>query len=58
MSFQPSEICCFIGHRDIPKCDEQKIVTRVNYLFYRLMEEGVRYCGVGAAVSGLAGEVE
>ncbi len=42
--------CCFTGHRDIPKCDEQKILTRVHYLLQPLLDKGVRYFGVGGAV--------
>ena len=42
--------CCFTRHRDIPKCDEQKILTRVHYLLQPLLDKGVRYFGVGGAV--------
>ena len=42
--------CCFTGHQDIPKCDEQKIITRVRYLVSALLRHGVMYFGVGGAV--------
>ena len=42
--------CCFTGHQDIPKYDEQKIITRVRYLLKPLLQAGVRYFGVGGAV--------
>jgi len=45
-----SETCCFTGHRDIPLCDEQKIITRVRYLLPPLLNRGVKYFGVGGAV--------
>ncbi len=42
--------CCFTGHRNIPRCDEEKIITRVRYLLQPLMDSGVQYFGVGGAV--------
>ena len=45
-----SRTCCFTGHQDIPKCDEQKVITRVRYLLQPLMDQGVAYFGVGGAV--------
>ena len=39
--------CCFLGPADIPKCDEQKIVTRVRYLLQPLIRQGVVFFGVG-----------
>lgn len=45
-----SVTCCFTGHRNIPKCDEHKILTRVHYHLEPLMENGVKYFGVGGAV--------
>ena len=45
-----SMTCCFTGHQDIPKCDEQKIITRVRYLVQPLTDNGVVYYGVGGAV--------
>lgn len=45
-----SMTCCFTGHRNIPKCDEQKILTRVHYLLQPLIQNGVKYFGVGGAV--------
>lgn len=44
------QTCCFTGHRNIPKCDEQKILTRVYYLLEPLMANGVKCFGVGGAV--------
>ncbi len=49
-SFYSSVTCCFTGHRNVPKCDEQKILTRVNYLLQPLINSGVKYFGVGGAV--------
>lgn len=45
-----SMTCCFTGHRNIPKCDEQNILTRVHYLLQPLLQNGVKYFGVGGAV--------
>ena len=42
--------CCFTGHQNIPKCDEQKILTRVHYHLRPLIANGVKYFGVGGAV--------
>ena len=50
MNEYSSMTCCFTGHRNIPKCDEQKILTRVHYLLEPLMSNGVKYFGVGGAV--------
>ena len=50
MGHYSSITCCFTGHRNIPKCDEQKILTRVHYLLQPLLDKGVRYFGVGGAV--------
>lgn len=48
--FYASQTCCFTGHRNIPKCDEQKILTRVHYHLQPLMANRVKYFGVGGAV--------
>lgn len=45
-----AETCCFTGHRDIPKCDERKILVRVHNLLGPLLDKGVKYFGVGGAV--------
>ena len=42
--------CCFTGHQDIPRWEEQKVLTRVRYLLRPLLAGGVRYFGVGGAV--------
>ena len=44
-----AETCCFTGHRDVPRCDEQKILTRVNYILKPLLAQGVKYFGVGGS---------
>ena len=50
MSIIRGQTCCFTGHQDIPKCDEQKILTRVRYILRPLLYQGVKYFGVGGAV--------
>ena len=48
--FYSSMTCCFTGHQDIPRWEEQKILTRVRYLLWPLVMNGVKYFGVGGAV--------
>ena len=45
-----SATCCFTGHRDLPRYEEQKVLTRVRYLLNPLLDRGVRYFGVGGAM--------
>ena len=45
-----AETCCFTGHRDLPKYEEQKVLTRVRYLLLPLLDRGVKYFAVGGAV--------
>ncbi len=42
--------CSYETDDNIPKCDEQKILTRVHYHLEPLMANGVKFFGVGGAV--------
>lgn len=42
--------CCFTGHRDLPAGQEEEIWRRVHTCLEPLLEEGVRYFGVGGAL--------
>lgn len=42
--------CCFTGHRNLPAGQEEKIWRRVHTCLETLLEEGVRYFGVGGAL--------
>lgn len=42
--------CCFTGHRILPDGQEEKIWQRVYACLEPLLEEGVRYFGVGGAL--------
>ena len=44
-----SRTCCFLGHRDLPSWEEQKVLTRLRYHLFRLSGDGVLYFGVGGA---------
>ena len=44
------QTCCFTGHRDLPKYEEQKVLTRVRYILEPLVNRGVKYLAVGGAV--------
>ena len=45
-----TQTCCFIGPPDVPRCDEEKIITRVRYILKPLMANGVHYFGVGGGL--------
>ncbi len=47
--FKP-ETCCFTGHRDIPVYEERKILARVRWLLFPLLNRNVGYFGVGGSV--------
>lgn len=42
--------CCFTGHRNLPVGQEEEIWKRVYACLNPLLEEGVRYFGVGGAL--------
>ena len=42
--------CCFTGHRNLPEALEEEIWRRVYACLELLLEEGVRYFGVGGAL--------
>ena len=42
--------CCFTGHRNLPAGQEDEIWKRVYACLEPLLEEGVRYFGVGGAL--------
>lgn len=42
--------CCFTGHRNLPAAQEEEIWQRVCVYLEPLLEEGVRYFGVGGAL--------
>ena len=42
--------CCFTGHRILPAGQEEEIWRRVYACLEPLLEEGVRYFGVGGAL--------
>ena len=42
--------CCFTGHRNLPIGQEEEIWKRVYACLNPLLEEGVRYFGVGGAL--------
>lgn len=42
--------CCFTGHRNLRAGQEEKIWRRVHTYLEPLLEEGVRYFGVGGAL--------
>lgn len=42
--------CCFTGHRNLPVGQEEEIWRRVRTCLEPLLEEGVRYFGVGGAL--------
>ena len=42
--------CCFTGHRNLPAGQEDEIWKRVYVCLEPLLEEGVRYFGVGGAL--------
>ena len=42
--------CCFTGHRNLPIGQEEEIWKRVYACLEPLLEEGVRYFGVGGAL--------
>ena len=42
--------CCFTGHRNLPAGQEEEIWRRVHTCLEPLLEEGVRYFGVGGAL--------
>ena len=42
--------CCFTGHRNLPIGQEEEIWKRVYARLEPLLEEGVRYFGVGGAL--------
>ncbi len=42
--------CCFTGHRNLPAALEEEIWRRVYACLEPLLEEGVRYFGVGGAL--------
>ena len=42
--------CCFTGHRNLPIGQEEEIWKRVYACLESLLEEGVRYFGVGGAL--------
>jgi len=44
------QTCCFTGHRNLPKYEEQKVLTRVRYILEPLLNRGVKYLAVGGAV--------
>ena len=48
--FYAPQTCCFTGHRNIPKCDEQKILTRFHYQLEPLMANEVKCFEVGGTV--------
>ena len=41
--------CCFTGHRNLPAEQEEEIWRRVHTCLEPLLEEGVRYFGVGGS---------
>lgn len=49
MCIDTRKTCCFTGHRDLPKWDEQKVIARVRHLLRPLLMDGVMYFGVGGA---------
>ena len=42
--------CCFTGHRNLPATQAEEIWQRVYAYLEPLLEEGVRYFGVGGAL--------
>ena len=43
-----TQIACFIGHRDIPEHEEQKIITRIRYRLEPMINRGgLKYFGIG-----------
>ena len=48
--YHRTDTCCFTGHRDIYPGDEDKIRTRLKYLTDSLLQNNVKYFGVGGAI--------
>ena len=44
------QICCFTGHRNVPKKDIDQILNRIEKLVYALAEKGVTSFCVGGAI--------
>ena len=45
-----AQTCCFTGHRHLPAGEEESIWRRVQEHLIPLLEQGVRYFGVGGAL--------
>ena len=45
-----TQTCCFTGHRHLPAGEEEAIWQRVQEHLIPLLEQGVRYFGVGGAL--------
>lgn len=45
-----AQTCCFTGHRHLPAGEEEAIWQRVQEHLIPLLEQGVRYFGVGGAL--------
>ena len=45
-----AQTCCFTGHRHLPAGEEETIWQRVQEHLISLLEQGVRYFGVGGAL--------
>lgn len=45
-----SQTCCFTGHRDIPHGDLELIKARTEASIRQLIDQGVKYFGVGGAI--------
>lgn len=45
-----AQTCCFTGHRHLPAREEEAIWQRVQEHLIPLLEQGVRYFGVGGAL--------
>ena len=45
-----TQTCCFTGHRHLPAGEEEAIWQRVREHLIPLLEQGVRYFGVGGAL--------
>lgn len=50
MVIYKQQTCCFTGHRNLPKYEEQKVLTRVRYHLWPILNRGVKYLAVGGAV--------
>lgn len=42
--------CCFTGHRDLPATKEEEIWMRTYVCIKELLEQGVKYFGLGGAI--------